>query len=408
VPSFLIHACADRPGDDPIFALNAEATARARSGERVLNATLGALMEDDGKLGVLPSVFEAYRRVDPAAAAPYAPIAGPRRFLDAVSRDLFGRGALADAAVAVATPGGTGALHHAVVNYLEPGQKLLAPSFYWSPYATIAEHARRGVETFEMFDSAGRFHLAALERALERQLAAQERALLVLNMPCNNPTGYSLDRTEWEALGGILRAQARRGRVAVLVDFAYARFAAPGAARWQDVAADLVGEVQWLVAWSASKSYAQYGARIGALVAPVPDASQRVRVQAALGYSCRATWSNCNHLGLLAVTELLEDAALAARCDAERERLRGLLASRVAAFNVAARQAGLAFPRYEGGFFVTVFARDARRAADSARRRGVYVVPITGALRVALCSTPADRVGELAGALAAAIGEVGA
>ena len=41
---------------------------------------------------------------------------------------------------------------------------------------------------------------------------------------------------------------------------------------------------------------------------------------AALSYSCRGTWSNCNRGGLRAITRLLADPALAKACDTERER----------------------------------------------------------------------------------------
>ena len=100
-----------RPGDDPIFALHGEAVRRAAEGQDVLNSTIGALMDDEGRLAVMPSVFEAYRRVPPERAAAYAPISGPPAFLDAVKRDILGDTPLAERAVAVATPGGTGACH---------------------------------------------------------------------------------------------------------------------------------------------------------------------------------------------------------------------------------------------------------------------------------------------------------
>ena len=51
--SSLIPEASDRPGDDPIFALNAEARRRAAAGESVINATLGALSfdtDDHGRL----------------------------------------------------------------------------------------------------------------------------------------------------------------------------------------------------------------------------------------------------------------------------------------------------------------------------------------------------------------------
>ena len=386
---FLVAAARQRPADDPIFALNAEAQRRAKAGESVVNATLGALMEDDGKLAVMPSVTEALRAVDPRRAAAYAPIAGESGFLAAVIADLFGTGALARAATAVATPGGTGALHHAIVNTLEPGQALLTSEYYWSPYHTLAEHTRRRVETFRMFGADGRFDSADFERALRAQVATQGRALILLNSPCHNPTGYSLDDREWGEVVRIVRAAAERAPVALLIDHAYAKFGGAGSERWVEHVAQLAGEALLFVAWTASKSFAQYGARIGALVAIHPDDEARRRIGNALSYSCRGTWSNCNHAGMLAVGSILSDATLRAKVDGERAKLVELLAERVRAFNAAAGAAGLRYPRYEGGFFVSVFSAAPEKTAARMRELGVFVVPIQGAVRIALCSTPA-------------------
>lgn len=396
----LVAAARSRPADDPIFALNAEAQRRAKAGESIVNATLGALMDDDGKLAVMPSVAEALRAVDPRRAAAYAPIAGEASFLASVITDLFGTSELARSATAVATPGGTGALHHAIVNALEPGQALLTAEYYWGPYHTLAEHTRRRVETFRMFGADGRFDAQDFERALTAQLAAQGRALVILNSPCQNPTGYSLDDAEWSEVVRIVRAAAERAPVALLVDHAYAKFGGPGAERWVEHVAKLAGEALLFVAWTASKSFAQYGARVGALVAVHPDAETRRRIGNALSYSCRGTWSNCNHAGMLAIGSILADPSLRARVDGERAQLVALLGERVSAFNAAASAKGLRYPRYEGGFFVSVFAEDPERVAARMRELGVFVVPIQGAVRVALCSTPARDVARLVDALA--------
>jgi aromatic-amino-acid transaminase len=395
----LIPAAQGRPGDDPIFLLNAEAKSRAEKGESILNATLGVLTTDDGTLAVMPSVVDAIARVPMKRAAAYAPILGEAAFLRAVIDDLFGASPLASQALAAATPGGTGAIHHATVNFLEVGQSLLTTSYFWGPYRTIAEHTGRSVETFEMFDARGRFDLEAFERALARQLARQGRALILLNFPCHNPTGYSLDESEWAGVAEIVRSAGEKGAVAFLLDDAYARFGSPGGPDWTAQAARMLETATLLVAWTASKSFAQYGARVGALVAVHPDPAQRAAIQAALGFSCRGTWSNCNHLGQLAITTLLVDRELRTRADREREGLIRLLRERVEAFNREAARAGLRHPRYEGGFFVSVFTEDAERAAKSMRERGVYVVPMKGAVRIALCSTPAADVPRLVQAL---------
>jgi len=87
----LIAAHQARPGDDPIFALNKEASERRARGETIVNATVGALLDDAGKLAVLPTAARAVHEVPPAEWAAYAPISGLPDFLRAVSDDLLAR-----------------------------------------------------------------------------------------------------------------------------------------------------------------------------------------------------------------------------------------------------------------------------------------------------------------------------
>jgi aromatic-amino-acid transaminase len=395
---FLATAARGRSGDDPIFALNAEARKRRAAGEDVINATLGALLDDEGKLMTLPSVAAAIAAIDPVRSAAYAPIQGEPRFLEGVRRDLFGDGGLFESSLAVATPGGSGALVLAIQTVLEPGQDVLVPDLYWGPYRTMAEQAGRGIATFPTFDGSGGLDLFSLEREVHRLAKAQGRVLLILNFPCNNPTGYSPSSAEWRTLAALLKSAAKHGRITVLVDHAYARFARADDAAWREALASALPEILLLVAWTASKSFAQYGARVGALVAAHPDAKLRVTLNDAFGFGCRGLWSNCNHLGQLAIGGLLETAA--ATIANERAALVSVLEARVAAFNQHAKAARLRHPRYEGGFFVTVFTRDGHALAARARDRGVFVVPQKGGVRVALCSTPAKRVEELVAALA--------
>ena len=399
----LASEASERPGNDPIFALNGEAVARARAGEDILNATLGALMTDDGHLATLDAANSAFAEVPADQAAGYAPIAGPPAFREAVIEDLFADPDLRRQAISVATPGATGAIHHAVHNFLEPGQALLTTSHFWGPYAVIADHGGRRVETFNMFTEDLAFDVDAFAQGLRRSVDRQGRALAILNFPCHNPTGYSLDGDEWHRVAETVREVGSRAPVTILIDHAYARFGGAGADGWLRSLPAMLETATVLVAWTASKSFAQYGARVGALVALSADADIRERVGNALNYSCRATFSNCNHRGLLAVTRLLNDPDLRRRSTRERGELVSLLNARVRLFNQHAQGTGLRLPRYEGGFFVSAFVPDAEATAAAMRASGVYVVPSPGALRLALCATPTAAVPRLVSALAAGV-----
>ena len=398
--SSLIPDARGRAGNDPIFALNAEAAKRAAAGESILNATMGALVDDGGRLAVMPTVLEAFGRVPAGRSAGYAPISGTAAYRDAVVKDLFGDGPLSRQAVAVATPGGTGAVYQAVVNFLEPDQSLLTASYFWGPYREIARHAGRSLDTFPMFRSDGAFDVEGLAAGLDRHAATQQRALLILNFPCHNPTGYSLGPDEWRRAADTIRRVGEQVPVTVLIDAAYLRFGGAAAKNWTTVVPTLLQSTTVLIAWTASKSFAQYGSRVGAMVALHRDPAELDQIANALGYSCRATWSNCNHAGMLAVTDLLTDATLALRADEERAALIGLLQERIDAFNGEAASAGLKTPRYDSGFFVAVFTRNADATARTMREMGVYVTPIQGAVRAALCSTPVASVPRLVEALA--------
>jgi aromatic-amino-acid transaminase len=393
----------DRSGDDPIFALNQEANLRASRGESIINATIGVLLEDSGSLAVLPTAARAVKEVKEEDWAAYAPISGSPAFLEAVMDDLFAeQPAMRAAAAAVATPGGTGALRHAISTFLEQGQSLLTTSYYWSPYETLADEHQRRVATFEMFDpksDMGRLHFEALDRKLGELMASQGRVVMFINDPCHNPTGYSMSEEDWRAMVDVIGRHASRGPLAIVLDCAYAAYSKNGMRTALRALESLMGKALVLVAWSASKTFTHYGLRVGALVSVIPDATERKRIESALGYACRGTWSNCNRGGMTAVTRLLREPALAQRAAEERSRLVALLDGRVATFNELARPRGLRYPRYDGGFFVTMFVEDAPRAAARMKEEGVFVVPLKGAVRVALCSVAATNIPRLVASL---------
>ena len=396
----VIAAHQGRPSDDPIFALNREATQRREKGEAIVNATVGSLLDDDGKLSVLPTAARVVREVPRDEWAAYAPIAGSPAFLKAVMDDLFANEpTLRESAIAAATPGGTGALRHAIDNFLEPGQSLLTTSFYWGPYKTLTDEAGRNVATFSMFNAQGSLDVAALDRAMRELIASQGRVLLFLNDPCHNPTGYSMQASEWRAVVSCILGHAAEAPVTLLVDCAYFAYAAGDPRAFLKELVPLVGRAGLLFAWSASKTFTHYGLRVGALIACL-DKKEHSITEAAFSYSSRGTWSNCTRGGQAAITRLLVDPELARACDLERDGMKAMLQARVKAFNAAAPLKKLVYPRYDGGFFVTVFHEQAFEKALAMKEQGVFVVPQKGALRAALCSVAERDVERLVAALA--------
>ena len=225
---------------------------------------------------------------------------------------------------------------------------------------------------------------------------------MIFNSPCHNPTGYSLDEREWAESVRILRAAARRGAVAFLNDFAYAKLRRRGRSasgsstrpRWSG---------RWCCWWpgpcpSRSRSTARASARWWPCT-PIP--SERRRIFNALSFSCRGTWSNCNHLGLLAIERLLSDPDLCAR-SRSRARAPGGHAGRARRGLQPARRPGRAAPtRATTAGSSSRSSRPIRRSPRPSRA-GAACSSSRSRARCgsALCSTSAAQVPELVHALA--------
>ena len=100
------------PQEDKIFGISnrAKKMIAEEGADKVINATIGSLLDDDGKLIVLSSVDKVFRELDPQDYADYAPIGGTPAFREAVKKAAFGSYEPKGFTEAVATPGGTGTL----------------------------------------------------------------------------------------------------------------------------------------------------------------------------------------------------------------------------------------------------------------------------------------------------------
>jgi len=386
------------PADDPIFALNAEAVARKAAGEPVLNATVGALLDDSGQLVVLDSVMDLWRELTALEVAPYAPIAGDPAFLEAlVLRHWPAQG---KAGAACATPGGSGALALSLRNFLEPGQTLLTTAPFWGPYATLATENAMQLVTAPWPGAGLALDAAAWATALRGLMKAQGRVLLWLNDPCHNPTGRSLTAADRAALLGLLREVSALGPVTLLLDFAYLDYTrepeAVAAALADYAALGAEGRVLVGASLSLSKSLTLYGARSGALAFPwCLDPA----LQSALTQSCRGTWSNCAKAPQALLLRLARDGKAQARLAAEHRHWSDVLSARAMALDAALVAEGMDPLHWSGGFFVTAPAPDPAEACRRLKGEGVFTVPLPEGLRVGLCGMRAAEAPRLARAL---------
>ena len=381
------------PREDKIFGISnrAKAAIAEKGRDNVINGTIGALLDDEGKLIVLKSVDEVYRQLAPTDYAEYAPIGGTKPFKEAVQKAAFGDHVPDGYLEAVATPGGTGSLRNVISNYSEPGDQVLTSDWHWAPYNTIAGEIGRKIATFELFDADRKFNAKDFAAKAAELLEKQESLVIILNTPAHNPTGYSLTLDDWGKVIETIEECAESGKaIALLVDAAYIDFAGDEDEyrKFLPLLGTLPENVISIVAYSLSKTCTLYGARCGAMICVAKTREIADEFKRVCEFSSRGSWSNSAKIAQVILSRIYSDPELLAKVDEERAGYRNMLLARGKAFSEAAKECGLEIVPYDAGFFVSVPCDDPDAASRLLEEQDIFLVPLAKGIRVSVASIP--------------------
>ncbi len=378
--------------NDAIFEIAGRAKkAQAELGrDKVIDATIGAIMDDDGNLVCLDTVYTELKNLPNARMAAYAMIEGQPEFLTAAEKACFAEYRPKGFIRSVATPGGTGGVKHAVWNYTDEGDDILVADWFWSPYKTIAEEGGRGLRTFRLFNEQGGFDVKDFEEKYGELIREQKRALVILNTPAQNPTGYSLSDDEWDQVLAVLKklAEDKENKIILLVDTAYIDYAGVGTERraYFGKFGDLPENIFVMIAFSMSKGYTMYGFRSGALI----GISSVEDIAIDFFYSCmhasRANWSNGTRSAMETLIEIDRDPAKKAAYEKERDHWKTVLQTRAEAFVKAAAEVGLEILPYRDGFFTTIPYHHPKKLVEKLTEKNLYAVALRKGVRFAICA----------------------
>lgn len=389
------HAVGKGGEPDVVFsALKRANEAIAKYGlANVVNATIGAICDEEEKFVSLSSVENYYRQLSTEDLMNYAPIAGLPEYLKAATDFTFmGYQPEGTYTGAVATPGGSGAVRHVFFNYLEDGQKALIPDWFWGPYRTIAQEHKRGIETYQMFDENNQFILTSIKEKTQELLRNQDNLVVVFNTPGHNPTGYTINNEEWTELLDFFKAcaQDEKKKITLLLDIAYIDYAGTveETRSFMRLFKGLPPNILITFAFSMSKSYTMYGMRSGAVIglSSYPEiADEFAKINS---FSSRAVWSNNTRGPQRLLADVQANPELKAAIDQERKSYYDLMVKRADIFLKEAAEVGLQALPYRGGFFITVPVEDPKAIAAKLEEKNLFVVPLAKGLRIAICAVP--------------------
>lgn len=387
---------------DVIFGASAAANEAIKKygAEKVTNGTIGAIMDDNGKLVCIPTVEKVFRNLPINEIAAYAPIIGLPAYLEAVKNLTFADNKPEGYLQAVATAGGTGAIHNTIWNYSEVGDSVLTSDWYWGTYNILCNEAGRKLETYELFDENMNYNIEGFTDKVNSLLADQDSLLIIINTPAHNPTGYSLSEEDWDKVLDVCKDHTKGSdkKITLLVDIAYIDFAGEKneARKFMKKFSNLPDNILTIFAFSMSKGYTLYGQRTGAMIGLSSNKAIADEFLEINKYTSRATWSNINRGAMATLSTIDQDKTLLTQFEAERDALYQTIKERGAIFMQEAAECGLKALPYKAGFFLSIPSTDPAAVCEKLHDDLIFAVPLKRGVRIAVCSISAEKMHGIA------------
>lgn len=369
--------------------------AKAKNKE-VIDATIGMFYNDDHQL-IIPAVKDAYYNLNLLETFKYGATDGGKLFednviswvLDEKEESVRKKFLL----TGLSTPGGSGALSLIFNTYGFPGDKVLVPSLRWR-YEYFLKAAKLNSWEHNLFKD-DKFDIDEFKKQLNLIAQEQKRVIVVINDPCHNPTGYSLSKEEWLNIISVLN-KLTNNEIIIAYDIAYFDYDPKGfkaARNTFEYFKNLKPHVQVLTAFSASKSFAIYGVRLGGLIGLHHTQDQYDFFKQNVLDDALGKWSTAPSVGVGIFNHL---ATQKEEYIAYLNTLTSTLKMRGDIFLEEAKKEGLDIYPYRGGFFVLVKSNNPEGDYEKLVDKNIYLVPMQNGLRVALCGITTPEVKGLA------------
>jgi aspartate/tyrosine/aromatic aminotransferase len=371
-----------------ILQISQEAKAMKKKYDDIIDATVGMLHHEEGNVFKFQTVEDSLYHLSDPETYHYAPVRGTEKFSEGVFDWVFGRQAdpLREEFKysVIPTTGGSGAVSNTFYNFNDFHQEVLVPNIYWSPYKNFALEANFNIEDFKK----EAFALAK----------KQERLTLLLNDPCNNPSGLCMTNESWVEVIKTLNEIDNTGVPVVLIhDIAYLDYQMIPTELSRDIFKnylELNDEILVVVIFSGSKTFSLYGFRVGAQIGlsksqEVIDNFTRVG-----DYSVRGRFSSVSTPAMSIIEKIFSVPEKRKAFEEELVAGRKLIKARADKFVEEAAKANLITYPYFGGFFISIPTKN-KNIFDDLRKDHVYVIQMQGLIRVALSSLKLKDVPEL-------------
>ncbi len=276
--------------------------AEAKQKANKFNATIGIATENEVPMH-LKCIRSYFSDLDPKDVFNYAPPSGKlelrERWREKILKDNPSlKGKLFS--MPIVTNAITHALSITADLFVEEGDKIILPNKIWGNFRLIFEIRRKAeIIQYPLFNQEGGFNISGFEDILDRN-KDRKKLVILLNFP-NNPTGYSIKKSEAVELVKILKKVTDKGQniIAICDDAYFGLFYEEEVLKESlfSQIANLNNNLLAIKADGATKELFAWGFRTGFITVACGNTDQTVynALEKKIMGCIRGTISNCSH-----------------------------------------------------------------------------------------------------------------
>lgn len=361
-----------------ILSIQDRANQARLNGRKIVNGSAGVLYNDDKSLATYSIVNNKIKeRVESYLG--YPSVLGSSSYKEGVLKWVFesnlesvkskfniGFGA---------TLGGTGAISmtfNYIYKHYDKNVCGIISNIYWPNYLNIAKTHGLELHLHNMIDSNQHFDFFSLEKKIKEDIKKYNHVLVIVNDPCQNPSGFCMDKEEYYKLYELLNKYS--SNVSLLLDIAYLDYAPMGFIFPSTL--DYEIKFDMFLAFSCSKSFGVYGARVGGLILLVNKSKNVEDYQNIFQEYGRSTYSCPNNVVMGPISEILNDDDLVKQLkqaiSAKKERLAKLGKE----ISSSLDRLHIPYLPYKGGFYLTFLVDDAVSYCKALETKDIYFAPV--------------------------------
>ena len=371
-----------------IIEISKEAARHQKDDSDVINATIGALFDDENQFLAFESVQNSMTFID--SLYPYTSSLG----IPGLSETWFNhihKSHLKIPSVPILSNGGTGGLSLAFETYLKKGDCIISGVPAWTNYEPMSKRLGIAYEPFPLIKE-GSFNLDGLFETLDQALEKYDKVAILINDPAQNPTGLSLSKEEWITLLDEINEYDLNDRIILMNDLAYEAFV-KREYDYYHVLNDHLKDTLLLSIYSGSKSFSLYGARTGMVVATSNHQEVLDDFKKSVFFVIRSTYSVPSSFGFKVIEKLFEKDVPTYLKEID-DRIQ-LLKERSEKLLEVLKDNQIEIYPYHHGFFLTIKTSDPDALIQSLNQQKIYAIPVYKGIRVAICSLPVNTIEKL-------------